>query len=75
MLQQKIWSYDQYDVLQGVGHKRPWFVGRACPAMVGSLEMKVRASIKKLCRNCKIVKRKRVLRVICKDPKHKQRQG
>lgn len=37
--------------------------------------MKVRTSVKKLCRNCKLLKRKGVLRVICKEPKHKQRQG
>jgi large subunit ribosomal protein L36 len=37
--------------------------------------MKVRASIKRMCKDCKIVRRKRVLRVICKNPKHKQRQG
>ncbi len=37
--------------------------------------MKVQASVKKICRNCKIVKRKGVLRVICKEAKHKQRQG
>lgn len=38
--------------------------------------MKVRASVKKMCRDCQIVKRKGVLRVICrKNPKHKQRQG
>ncbi|WWO97046.1 MAG: 50S ribosomal protein L36 [Candidatus Dasytiphilus stammeri] len=37
--------------------------------------MKVRTSVKKLCRNCKIVNRKRVVRIICIDPKHKQRQG
>ena len=38
--------------------------------------MKVRASVKKMCRNCKVVKRNRVVRVICNsDPKHKQRQG
>ncbi|MBV8803280.1 MAG: 50S ribosomal protein L36 [Gammaproteobacteria bacterium] len=38
--------------------------------------MKVGASVKKICRNCKIVRRKRVIRVICpKDPKHKSRQG
>ncbi|HID32948.1 MAG TPA: 50S ribosomal protein L36 [bacterium (Candidatus Stahlbacteria)] len=37
--------------------------------------MKVRASVKKLCQQCKIVKRKGVVRVICKKPKHKQRQG
>ncbi|HSQ75505.1 MAG: 50S ribosomal protein L36 [Bacteroidetes bacterium] len=37
--------------------------------------MKVRSSIKKICRNCKIVRRKGVVRVICTNPKHKQRQG
>jgi large subunit ribosomal protein L36 len=37
--------------------------------------MKVRASVKKICKNCVIVKRKGVLRVICKEPRHKQRQG
>ncbi|MEA7931711.1 50S ribosomal protein L36 [Salmonella enterica subsp. enterica serovar Montevideo] len=32
--------------------------------------MKVRASVKKLCRNCKIVKRDGVIRVICSaEPK------
>ncbi len=37
--------------------------------------MKVRASVKKMCRNCKIVKRSGVIRVICTEPRHKQRQG
>ncbi len=38
--------------------------------------MKVRSSVKKMCPDCKIVKRKGVLYVICKShPKHKQRQG
>jgi large subunit ribosomal protein L36 len=37
--------------------------------------MKVRASVKKICRNCKIVRRKGILRVICINPRHKQRQG
>ncbi|MCM2266770.1 MAG: 50S ribosomal protein L36 [Elusimicrobiales bacterium] len=37
--------------------------------------MKVRASVKKICVKCKIVKRKGVVRVICGDPRHKQRQG
>jgi large subunit ribosomal protein L36 len=36
----------------------------------------VLASVKRICRNCKVVKRKGVVRVICsKDPRHKQRQG
>ncbi|VFP87683.1 50S ribosomal protein L36 [Candidatus Erwinia haradaeae] len=38
--------------------------------------MKVCASVRKLCRNCKIVRRNGVVRVICStEPKHKQRQG
>ncbi len=37
--------------------------------------MKVRASVKKICRNCKIVRRKGIVRVICSNPKHKQKQG
>ncbi|MCU0564614.1 MAG: 50S ribosomal protein L36 [Desulfobacterales bacterium] len=37
--------------------------------------MKVRASVKKVCRKCKIIRRKGVVRVICTDAKHKQRQG
>jgi len=37
--------------------------------------MKVRSSVKKICKDCKIVKRDGVIRVICKTPKHKQRQG
>ncbi len=37
--------------------------------------MKVRSSVKKICLKCKVIKRKGVVRIICKDPKHKQRQG
>lgn len=37
--------------------------------------MKVAASIKKICRNCKIIKRKNIARVICIEKRHKQRQG
>ncbi|MBE9528901.1 MAG: 50S ribosomal protein L36 [Proteobacteria bacterium] len=37
--------------------------------------MKVRSSVKKMCDKCKIVKRRGVLRVVCENPKHKQRQG
>ncbi|MEK9866876.1 MAG: 50S ribosomal protein L36 [Betaproteobacteria bacterium] len=37
--------------------------------------MRVKASVKKLCRNCKIIRRNNVVRVICKEPRHKQRQG
>jgi large subunit ribosomal protein L36 len=37
--------------------------------------MKVRASVKKICRNCKVIRRRGSVRVICSDPRHKQRQG
>ncbi|MFA5069455.1 MAG: 50S ribosomal protein L36 [Candidatus Omnitrophota bacterium] len=37
--------------------------------------MKVRSSVKKMCSECKVIKRNNVVRVICKNPKHKQRQG
>ncbi|MDH5301186.1 MAG: 50S ribosomal protein L36 [Gammaproteobacteria bacterium] len=37
--------------------------------------MRVRASVKKICRKCRVVKRKGVIRVICADARHKQRQG
>ncbi|MDA8329404.1 MAG: 50S ribosomal protein L36 [Betaproteobacteria bacterium] len=37
--------------------------------------MRVQASVKKVCRKCKIVRRKGVVRVICEEPRHKQRQG
>ncbi|MBO4512603.1 MAG: 50S ribosomal protein L36 [Victivallales bacterium] len=37
--------------------------------------MKVRASVKRMCNNCRIVKRAGVLRVICKNKRHKQSQG
>ncbi|MAE74528.1 MAG: 50S ribosomal protein L36 [Bdellovibrionaceae bacterium] len=38
--------------------------------------MKVRPSVKKICKDCKVIKRKGVIRVICStNKKHKQRQG
>jgi large subunit ribosomal protein L36 len=37
--------------------------------------MKVSSSVKKRCAKCKIIRRKGVVRVICDNPKHKQRQG
>ena len=37
--------------------------------------MKVRSSVKRMCEKCKIIRRKGVVRVICTNPKHKQRQG
>ncbi len=37
--------------------------------------MKVRASVKRMCNNCRIIRRGGVVRVICKNARHKQRQG
>lgn len=38
--------------------------------------MKVRSSVRRICENCKLIKRRGVVRVICKsNPRHKQRQG
>lgn len=37
--------------------------------------MKVRPSVKKICNKCKIIRRKGVMRVICENARHKQRQG
>ncbi len=37
--------------------------------------MKVRPSVKKICDKCKVVRRTGVVRIICENPRHKQRQG
>jgi large subunit ribosomal protein L36 len=37
--------------------------------------MKVRPSVKVMCKDCRVIRRQGVVRIICKNPKHKQRQG
>ncbi|MCK6505449.1 50S ribosomal protein L36 [Myxococcota bacterium] len=37
--------------------------------------MKVKASVRKICDKCRVVRRQGVVRIICENPKHKQRQG
>ena len=37
--------------------------------------MKVRPSVKPMCDKCQIIRRYGVVRVICQNPRHKQRQG
>ncbi|MFN3347095.1 MAG: 50S ribosomal protein L36 [Candidatus Bipolaricaulaceae bacterium] len=37
--------------------------------------MKVRSSVKKICEKCQVLRRKGRLWVLCRNPKHKQRQG
>lgn len=37
--------------------------------------MKVSASVKKRCDRCQVIRRHGVVRIICSNPRHKQRQG
>ncbi|HRZ86366.1 MAG TPA: 50S ribosomal protein L36 [bacterium] len=37
--------------------------------------MKVRASIKRICERCKIIRRQGIVRIVCTNPRHKQKQG
>ncbi|MBI2444178.1 MAG: 50S ribosomal protein L36 [Candidatus Magasanikbacteria bacterium] len=37
--------------------------------------MKVRAAVKPICLKCKVVRRRGRVHVICRNVKHKQRQG
>ena len=41
----------------------------------GGFTVKVRSSVKPICEKCKVIKRKGSIRIICENPKHKQRQG
>lgn len=41
----------------------------------GGFQMKVKASVKCICDKCKIIKRSGVVRVICENRKHNQKQG
>nr|ALI92094.1 Rpl36 [Sphenoclea zeylanica] len=37
--------------------------------------MKLRASVRKICQKCRLIRRRGRIRVICSNPRHKQRQG
>jgi large subunit ribosomal protein L36 len=45
------------------------------PMLLDGGAMKVRASVKRICENCKVVRRKGRVYVVCSNPRHKQRQG
>ncbi len=47
----------------------------SCTAKVRRRVMKVRSSVKTICEKCQVLRRKGRLWVICRNPKHKQRQG
>nr|YP_010372353.1 ribosomal protein L36 [Rhododendron latoucheae]UOX29817.1 ribosomal protein L36 [Rhododendron latoucheae] len=37
--------------------------------------MKIRASVRKICEKCRIIRRRGRIRLICSNPRHKQTQG
>jgi len=37
--------------------------------------MKVRTSVKKIYVKCKVIRRNGIVRIVCENPKHKQKQG
>ncbi|MCS7172791.1 MAG: 50S ribosomal protein L36 [Armatimonadetes bacterium] len=37
--------------------------------------MKVRSSVRRMCEKCKIIRRHGRVRVICENPKHRQKQS
>ncbi|TNW00631.1 50S ribosomal protein L36 [Xylella fastidiosa] len=37
--------------------------------------MKIRASVRKICEKCRLIRRRGRIRLICSNPRHKQRQG
>nr|YP_010571805.1 ribosomal protein L36 [Phedimus sikokianus]UZH33187.1 ribosomal protein L36 [Phedimus sikokianus] len=37
--------------------------------------MKIKASVRKICENCRLIRRRGRIIVICSNPRHKQRQG
>jgi large subunit ribosomal protein L36 len=39
------------------------------------MTLKVQPSVKKICDKCKVIRRHRVVMVICENRRHKQRQG
>ena len=58
-----------------------WIAPFACKEQERGLDkkggeaVKVRSSVKPICEKCKVIKRKGSIRIICENPKHKQRQG
>lgn len=53
-------------------------LGLPTPRLAGKTHfcpMRVRTSVKPLCELCRVIRRKGVVRIVCKNPRHKQRQG
>jgi len=52
-----------------------WYNIRSFDQPKNKQQMKVRSSVRRICENCRIIRRKGVVRVICTNPRHKQCQG
>nr|YP_009771117.1 ribosomal protein L36 [Colophospermum mopane]QIT01819.1 ribosomal protein L36 [Colophospermum mopane] len=37
--------------------------------------MKIRASVRKICEKCRLIRRRGRIIIICSNPRHKQKQG
>nr|WNN13574.1 ribosomal protein L36 [Danxiaorchis yangii]WNN13578.1 ribosomal protein L36 [Danxiaorchis yangii] len=37
--------------------------------------MKIKASVRKICEKCRLIRRRGQIIIICSNPRHKQRQG
>ena len=62
-----------YDIYSRLLKDRIIFLGEEVNE--GGFPVKVRSSVKPICEKCKVIKRKGSIRIICENPKHKQRQG
>ncbi len=63
-------------VVESVTAQNKFFrCGLLPPGLIIEESMKVQASVKKICSKCRVIRRKGIVRVICENPRHKQRQG
>lgn len=58
-----------------VGNFRCRPTSRRRRVVAGENRMKVRTSVKKICDKCKVIRRNGIVRIVCENPKHKQKQG
>jgi large subunit ribosomal protein L36 len=66
----------RYPRVQSQNRKHDWSSARRLYIRTGLVSiMKVAASVTRRCEKCKIIRRQGVVRVICVNPRHKQRQG
>ncbi|BBN69915.1 hypothetical protein Prudu_1245S000400, partial [Prunus dulcis] len=52
-----------------------FFSGDTIRIRKGMTNMKIRASVRKICEKCRLIRRRGRIIVICSNPRHKQRQG